>query len=300
MDILLEDHTILFQNIKNFNLTHTLLSGQAFRFTEEKGTDEETVFTGFVQDHYVKVIQKGNTLTLHSDYPDPAFWTVYFNLDVAYEGILEEITQDSFVKEAVDYAGKGIRILKQDPFETVMTFLCAQNTNIPNIIRMIQNLCCTYGEKKTYQNVTYSAFPSAEALAHADLLTLRDCKLGYRAPYVLRSAQMIHKGEIDLSHIESLPFFKAKEEIQKLPGIGPKVADCILLFSMKKYEALPTDTWIKKVLSENYSISAKNEKALCLQGQKLFGSYAGYAQQYLFHYARTTGKIQKGDRFENR
>jgi len=290
MKIVTENSKIYFNDITHFNLKETLTSGQTFRFTETE-IDGFKGFLGYVENYFIKVYQKDNSLVIYSNNNDPLYWQSYFNLDVDFDEILESISRDNLVKEAMTHYDFGIRLIKQNLFETIITFLCSQNNSIPNITRIINNLCMTYGEKITYEDMEYYAFPTVESLSNADLDTLKQCKTGYRNEYILNSSKAILNKEIDLDNIINLNTDDAKVELMKLHGIGPKVADCILLFSLRKYDAFPTDVWVKKIMQQKYNVESKNEKNKREKGREIFGPYAGYAQQYLFHYYRTTGEL---------
>ena len=191
---------------------------------------------------------------------------------------------DEKMHEAIAY-GSGIRILKQDVWEMLISYIISAANNIPRISRTIENISEKFGKHVVWKGKEYFLFPTPEELGKASLSELRDCNLGFRDKYVWNATQMVLKGEIDLNSIIKLEYDEAKKYLLQIPGVGSKVADCILLFSCGKIEAFPVDTWIKKVMNELYVDSANITKIHKYASEK-FGKYAGIAQQYLFYYKR--------------
>ncbi|MDW8022773.1 MAG: DNA glycosylase [Nitrososphaerota archaeon] len=283
-----------------FDLELTLCCGQAFRW-EKVGE----WWYGVLKDKAVKVRQTGRVLEFENAAPN--FLWDYFGLNDDLPTILSQISKDKYVEEAVK-ALEGLRILRQDPWECLISYICATYKNIPAIKRMLLNLSKKFGEKTLLDNRVFYIFPTARKLAKASVQELASCGLGYRAKYVAETAKRFIDGEFDIEKLRAKNFEEAREALLALPGVGPKVADCVLLFSLEKLEAFPVDVWVKRVIIKHYSnhfeegfvkrISLKKSlmkaeyERLRLFGQRYFGRYAGYAQEYLFHFERVvTGRI---------
>jgi N-glycosylase/DNA lyase len=182
--------------------------------------------------------------------------------------------------------GKSIRILKQDPWEMLISFIVSQNNNIPRIKKIIQALCENFGTEIISENERNFTFPAPVQLERATQNELKQIGLGYRDGYIMDAISKISWGEIDLDRIQKSDTGQARSELMKIKGVGGKVADCILLFGLSRYEACPHDVWVKRIFSEKYRIEKINEKKGYEFAQKKWGAYAGIAQQYLFYYER--------------
>jgi len=217
----------------------------------------------------------------------------FFREDDNYEKILKNITKDKIVKKASKYY-PGLRVTRQDPFQCCISFIISANSNIPNIRMRLQKLCIKFGTKVRFQKREFFLFPEPKRLANATLQELNECKLGYRAKYVLDTSRIIASGEIDFDKLKKVNYQETKELLLKLPGIGNKVADCVMLFSLEKLEAFPLDTWILKILQKYYSdnfhieekITKKKYENIHQQILNHFGIYSGYSQQFLFKMER--------------
>ena len=218
----------------------------------------------------------------------------FFRQDDNYVKILKEITKDKIVKKTVRYY-PGLRITRQDPFQCCISFIVSSNSNIPNIRMRLQKLCRKFGTKVRFQKRDFFLFPEPKRLARATMQELNQCKLGYRSKYVLNTSRAIASGEIDLDVLKKTKYEQAKESLLKLPGIGDKVADCIMLFSLEKLDAFPLDTWMLKILQKYYSdkfcidkktISKKRYEDVHQNVLEHFGRYAGYSQQFLYKMER--------------
>ncbi|MCL2634483.1 MAG: DNA-3-methyladenine glycosylase 2 [Oscillospiraceae bacterium] len=235
-----------FIKLENIDLETTFNCGQCFR-------------------RPFNVSQAENGIILHNiKKADIPYWENYFCTDEDYTELIKRFSQDKIMKVACEYA-PGIRVLRQDPFEALISFIISQNNNIKRISGIIAKMCECFGEN--------NAFPTAEVLAEADLSLL---KTGYRTRYITDAARKVHTGEIKLDEIHNMPYNEARHELMKIVGVGEKVADCVLLFGFHKTEAFPRDVWIKRVMSEYYP----NGLPDCIKG------YEGIAQQFLFHYIR--------------
>lgn len=241
---------------------------------EQIGEDRYRVIAG---DKYLELTQENKIVNFFCPEEDFLFfWIRYFDLDRDYQAYIEKINpRDRYLTEAAVLGG-GIRILQQDLWEMLITFLISQQNNITRIRRCINNICHRYGEKKISSNgVEYDAFPTPWALAQATEKELRDCNLGYRAKYVLDAVQKVDSGEISLKQIFSMNYKDAKKELLKLYGVGEKVADCICLFGLHHMDAFPVDTHIRQALDAHYKRGFPNRR---------YKGFRGVMQQYIFYY----------------
>ena len=222
----------------------------------------------------------------------------FFREDDNYGKILKNITRDKIVKKATgNYP--GLRVTRQDPFQCCISFIVSSNSNIPNIRMRLQKLCKKFGAKVRFQKRNFFLFPEPKKLANATLQDLQECKLGYRSKYVLDTSRLIASGEIDFDELKKMNYDQDKELLLKLPGIGDKVADCIMLFSLEKLDAFPLDTWMVKILQKYYSgnfcmdkktVSKKRYQSIRQNVLEHFGKYAGYSQQFLYKMERDLNK----------
>jgi N-glycosylase/DNA lyase len=208
-------------------------------------------------------------------------WEDYFDLKYDYNKIVEQLSggDDKFLKEAVAY-GSGIRILKQEPFEAMISFIISQNKNIPAIKNCIEGICNQYGEKRICvecNHLSYVTFPSAEVLAKADKDILRSLKTGYRDEYILQASKAVAEGELNLEMLKTFSCQDAVNTLKKIHGIGEKVANCISLYGLHHIEGFPVDVWILRVLKEVYHDKFSIDP---------YKGYAGIVQQYMFYYMR--------------
>lgn len=257
----------------NFSLTQICESGQCFRMFRES----DTLYSIIAGNRYLEAEQQGNQCTFYCEESEfEGFWKKYFDLDIDYAGYIKNIdSTDTYLLNAAAF-GSGIRILNQDLWEMIVTFLISQQNNITRIRRCINNICERYGEKQiTPQGKIFYTFPKAEALACLEEDALMECNLGYRSKYVVRTAGSIVSGEMDLDALRSMPYPKAREELLKLYGVGGKVADCICLFALHHLEAFPVDTHINQALTKHYQAGFPNDR---------YEGYQGIMQQYIFYY----------------
>ncbi|HIU76460.1 MAG TPA: DNA-3-methyladenine glycosylase 2 family protein [Candidatus Pelethocola excrementipullorum] len=259
--------------LKNFNMEQICNSGQCFRMNRI-GDHGYEVIAG---EHYLDLEQEGDTCRFDCTQQEfQEFWSPYFDLDRNYGAYIESIDPTDEYLTTVAAYGSGIRILKQDLWEMIVSFLISQQNNITRIRRCIGNICSRYGEKKKNPNgVAYDAFPTPEALAAATDEDLKACNLGYRSKYVIRTAQSIVSGEVSLEAVKGMEYDEAKAELMKLYGVGGKVADCICLFALQKLEAFPVDTHIRQALEKYYQHGFPMER---------YQGYEGVLQQYIFYY----------------
>jgi len=270
---------------ENFDLMKIFDCGQAFRFKETL----PGIFTGIAFGRVLKLSQEGSTLTLFDTTEEEYnnIWAKYFCMEMDYKEIDSLLSTDEEIIKAISY-GKGIRILKQELWEMMITFIISQNNNIPRISKLVEALCVNYGKAVEYEGTVYYTFPTPEELSTATEEELTALKFGYRAGYITGFADMVADGTFSLEELEKLPTADARKMLLSVKGIGGKVADCILLFGMGRYEVCPHDTWIKKALTEKYNIQNVNEKKGYDLVSAKWGNYAGIAQQYLFYAQRYT------------
>ncbi len=279
---------IILENVEDFNLTHILECGQCFRWKRE----EDGSYTGVIKNGVVNIISdEKNNISFNCEMKLDARKSIneYFDLDRNYSDIKKVISvDDNNMIEAIKY-GYGIRILNQDPWEMLISYIISAANNIPRISKTIESLSSTYGKRIIFNEKEYYMFPTPEELSKATVEDLRALNLGFRDKYVYGATQDVVSGKINLEEIKQLPYNEAKKELMKINGVGSKVADCILLFSMNKAEAFPIDTWIKKVMVKLYN-TKDNLKEIEKCAKLRFGNYAGIAQQYLFYYMRENNK----------
>ncbi len=265
---------IVFENIKDFDLAETFECGQCFRWNPHND-EYEGVSCG--KEAHVNISNGNLIISVLEENPDKEFWEKYFDVNLDYQKVKDEIKDiHPVLKEACKYA-PGIRILNQEPWETLCSFIISQNNNIPRIKGIIHRLCEIFGEK--IEN-NYS-FPSAEKIALLSEEDLKPLRCGFRVPYILDAAKKVSNREVDLLSLKNLPLEDARKELIKIHGVGPKVAECTLLYGLHRLDAFPIDVWMKKIMNKFF----KNESP------QIFGRFAGIAQQYLFHYIRMNPKL---------
>jgi N-glycosylase/DNA lyase len=278
-----------------FDLDFSLCCGQVFRWRKIGGW-----WFGVVGDQILKIRQRG--CEMECEGADEAFVQRYFALDVDLAEVSRCIAKDSQIKAALKRY-EGLRLVRQEPWTCLIGFICSIQKNIPAIEQMLTKMSAKFGEKKVFDGKEFYLFPSVERLALASENGLRECGLGFRAKYVLATAKKIHDKKIDLEALKAMPYLEARKVLLDFQGVGLKVADCVLLFSLEKLESFPVDVWVKRVILNHYADKLPTELVKKMQSrptltngeyQKIgdwargyFGGYAGYAQEYLYHYERT-------------
>ncbi len=248
--------------------------GQAFRWE----SDENGVYTGIAYGIPAKVWKENDEVFIMSE--DGAYekiWHKYFDMERDYKKLRREISRERSLYDACEF-GRGIRILRQEPWEALCSFIISQCNNIPRIKGIVEKLCTLCGEKKEFLGRTYYAFPTAEAVSRLSEKELSSLRSGYRAAYIKNAAEAVACGEFDLDEVSALPTADAKAELLRLSGVGEKVASCVLLFGMGKLDAFPVDVWMKRAITFFFGEGKFDYTR--------FGNYAGLAQQYMFHYMR--------------
>ncbi len=283
MKITEEKGKIILKNLHDFNPVHTFMCGQCFRWDESDGG-----FIGIAHGRavLVKQTENGNVEiynTTKKDFND--IWCDYFDFNTDYGAIKNTLSSDDSLKKAIKFGG-GIRILNQEPFECLISFIISTQNSIPRIKKIIAKMSELFGEKIEFNGKTYYAFPTCEALAQLNESDLAPLKVGYRAEYILDASKKVKNGEVDLNSLFDTDIQGARKELLKIKGVGPKVADCVLLFSLKKHGAFPIDVWIGRIMRSLYLGENATMKEILKFSSEKFSDYAGFAQQYLFYYAR--------------
>lgn len=257
----------------DFDLAQTLECGQCFRWEQ----DGQGRFTGFAGGRRLSIREDGaaGTIVLEGIHTEPerAFWADYFDLALDYGAVRQQLCREHPDLACMAEFAPGIRILRQEPWEALCTFILSQNNNIPRIKGIVQRLCTNFGEPVGEQ----FAFPAPERLAGLTVDDLAPLRSGFRAKYLLSAAQLVTAGAVDLPALYTLPMEQARAMLRQITGVGAKVAECVLLYGLHRLEAFPMDVWMKRAMQAFFPGYAPED----------FGAYAGIAQQYLFHYSRS-------------
>lgn len=286
----MKEQKYILKNLKSFEPSHIFDCGQCFRWNIQ----EDGSYTGIFNNNVINVKKENEVITFKGicDGNIEEIVTNYFDLNRDYEIIKNTLSKvDENVSNSIKY-GEGIRILNQDLWETIISFIISANNNIPRIKGIIERLSKKYGNKITWNNNTYYTFPTAQQLKNVTIQDYRNLGLGFRDIRLYETTQMILEKKFDLAKIHQEPdTLKVREQLLTLSGVGPKVADCILLFStLKRFEVFPIDVWVRRVMNELYiknDDEAKvNKKQIEKLAQEKFGDLAGIAQQYLFYWKR--------------
>lgn len=272
------------QDATTVNLDYTINSGQVFLW--EKAGD---TWYGIDGSELVVVTEPFKIIS------DKRHARRFFRLDDSMPRILSEIGRDETVRRAARKF-PGLRLARQDPFQCYVSFICSSNSSIQNIRSSLRRLCAKFGTKIVHENRQFFSFPTARSIARATAGDLLSCGLGFRARYVREAARAADSGRVDFAELAESDYGSALESLREVPGIGNKIADCILLFSLEKLESFPIDRWTRRILDKYYpkisaSVPGKSltEKRYSLLHEKIvehFGPYAGYSQQFLFKWER--------------
>jgi N-glycosylase/DNA lyase len=260
---------VVLTGVRHFVPQQTLDCGQCFRWSGNGGA-----FNGVAYGRGLELLYEGDSLTLKDVTPDEfeSIWKDYFDLNRDYRELRKRFEHDAVLTEAAAFS-PGLRLMRQEPWETLISFILSQNNNIRRIKGMVERLCERFGEPLAGGGC---AFPKPEALAVIDEAELAPVKCGYRASYITDAARRVAGGKLDLNELRTLDSDEARQRLMEIKGVGPKVADCVLLFGYGSLGLIPKDVWMKRVLSEHYPHGFPE----ALQ------DVAGIAQQFLFHYAR--------------
>ncbi|MBU5323449.1 MAG: DNA glycosylase [Sarcina ventriculi] len=306
LDIHYLDNKVVINNIKNFNIKQICECGQCFRWKKEK----ENNYIGVAYGRVIEVLQEDDTVTIYnaSEEDFKNIWIKYFDLERDYSKIKYILSQDEILKVALEY-GYGIRILNQDPFELVISYIISARNSIPVISKTINNICEAYGKKLDYKGKIYYAFPTIEELSKASVEEIKNLGGSFRSKYIVDTTNKIYMCNLakekkldeskeiieellekyDLEKIKNMSDNDCHKALQEFKGIGAKVSDCIMLFSMQKYSAFPVDIWVKRAMIHFYGANDTSLNKIRVFAREKFGELSGFAQQYLFYYAREKG-----------
>ena len=278
-------------HVRDYDLPGTLTSGQAFRWRSQDGAWE-----GVIGEHWVQLNQTPDGIAARTATPvtDWSWLRHYLQIHVDLDSILLTFPDDEPMRASV-LACRGLRLLRQDPWECLASFILSSTKQIVQIQQIIALLCERFGKPLVVPpgHAPAFAFPTAERLAACAETDLRGCKMGFRAPNLLKTAKVIAAGELNLESLRTRTTHQARAELINLPGVGRKIADCVLLFAYGFQDAFPVDVWVMKGLKQLYFAKRRpNAKRLRQFADSHFGPNAGYAQQYLFHYMRTVKRAE--------
>ena len=276
----------ILRNAKSFEPVHIFECGQCFRWNKE----EDGSYTGVIKNSVINVKKIGNDVEFTGvcDRNIKEICEEYFNLQTNYEAIKEKLSNiDIYLKNSIEY-GNGIRILKQDLWETLLSFIISANNNIPRIKTIIERIAKKYGNRIEYRNKMYYTFPTPEMLQNASIDDFRGLGLGFRDVRIYETVQRTLKGEIDLEKLKQEENTEVlRKKLLEIPGVGPKVADCVMLFALNRFDVFPVDVWVKRVISELYFNKKEQTPNVIHEfAEKQYGNLAGLAQQYLFYWRR--------------
>ncbi len=288
----MDDKIYEIENQESFELEDIFECGQCFRWNKQI----DGSYTGVARGAVINVKKDGKKVIFSGNSKESNFKELirdYFDLDTNYDDLKEKLSKiDENLKIATKF-GSGIRILNQDLWECIISFIISANNNIPRIKKIIEKLSLNYGEKIEWNGEEYYSFPSPESLAKASVDDLRNIGLGFRDVRVFNTTRKVLSKEFDIEQFKKIETTEEmREELLKLDGVGPKVADCILLFSMKRFDVFPIDVWVRRVMNELYIHNEDEEKVNKKEIEKLakekFLGIQGLAQQYLFYHRRSS------------
>ena len=273
-----------YKQMSDFDLTHIFDCGQCFRFNK----NPDGSYTGVAHGRALTVFQNGDGIVL-CDTPEKDLkniWLDFFDLDRDYSYIKSILSADPVMADAIRF-GSGIRILNQDLWESIISFIISASNNIPRIKGIIERLSENFGKKIEYMGKTYYSFPTPKELEGVTVEDLSVIRAGYRDKYIVDAVTKFNSGILSADYINSLSTPDAKKALMSIKGVGNKVADCILLFGMNRADSFPVDVWIKRIMEFCYFDGKEQSiKTISEFAAKKFGNFGGYAQQYLFFYAR--------------
>lgn len=265
------------------NIEHSINSGQVFLWEKENSN-----WYGINGQDVLKINSQGAIQTFSQKKTD--FFRTSDNLKI----ILNSLSKDKTTKQAIEkYI--GLRLIRQDPFQCLISFIVSSNSNIQKIKSTLENICKNFGKKISYDEREFFLFPRPQILEKATIQEIKKCGSGYRSEFILDAAKMVSSNQINFDYLKNCQYYEAKKIILEIPGVGNKVADCILLFSLEKLDAFPLDRWMIRVLEKYYpqifelttkTITDKQYSLLHEKITKYFGPYCGYAQQFLFKMER--------------
>lgn len=288
MKVYEKNELVILEGVTDFDPKHIFECGQCFRWKAE----DDGSYTGVAKGRVINVLREGETIYLKNtnlnDFND--IWKEYFDLDTDYSKIKDKLrSMDEYLEKATEF-GWGIRILRQDPWEMIISFIISSNNRIPMIQKAIANLSREYGTYiGKYNGVDYYDFPTPEQLNKASIEEIRSCSTGFRDKYIKSTTEDVVTNNDNVYKYRDLDTEDCRKELLKFNGIGPKVCDCIALFGMQKYDTFPVDVWVKRVMQEFYVEDDMSLPKIRKYAIDKFGDLSGFAQQYLFYYARELG-----------
>lgn len=302
--ITFKEDKILIQGVMNFNIKQILECGQCFRWDKISDTNYIIVAYGRV----IEIVQNNDEVVIYNSNEEDFnnIWRNYFDLERNYTEIKEVLAHDEILRKSVEF-GYGIRILNQDPFEMLISFIISARNSIPSIKRTVRNICEKWGEKIEYKGVEYYSFPTPQLIKDATLEEIQGTGASFRSKYIVATIKNVNEAilvkedmeinpdkyserpeilDFDLEYIKSLNDDECHIALQKFMGVGAKVSDCIMLFSMAKHSAFPVDVWVKRAMIHFYVAPDVSLNKMRVFARDKFGALSGMAQQYLFYYAR--------------
>ena len=288
MEIYEKENMVVLKGVIDFEPKHIFECGQCFRWKKEV----DNSYTGVAMGRVINVSKEGDTVYLKNtnleDFNN--IWKAYFDLDTDYSKIKNQLkNMDEYLKKATEF-GAGIRILRQDPWEMLISFIISSNNRIPMIQKAIKNLSKEYGTYiGNFRGEDYYNFPTPEQLNKATIEEIRACSTGFRDKYIKSTTERVINESEDVYNYKSLSTEECRKKLMEFSGVGPKVCDCISLFGMQKYDTFPVDVWVKRVMQEFYVEDDMSLAKIRKYALDKFGDLSGFAQQYLFYYARELG-----------
>ena len=288
MKVYEKENSVVIEGALDFDPKHIFECGQCFRW---KAEDDDS-YTGVAKGRVINVSREGNTVYLKNTNLEDfnKIWKSYFDLETDYAKIKNELkSMDEYLEKATEF-GWGIRILRQDPWEMLISFIISSNNRIPMIQKAISNLSREYGTYiGKFNGVDYYDFPTPEQLSKASIADIRACSTGFRDKYIKATTERVISENEDVYNYENLGTEDCRKKLMEFNGVGPKVCDCIALFGMQKYDTFPVDVWVKRVMQEFYVEDDMSLPKIRKYAIDKFEDLSGFAQQYLFYYARELG-----------
>lgn len=284
MNIETKNNDLILKNVSDFNLTHIFDCGQCFRFNQ----NDDGTYTGVAKGKALTISQTHDTVILYdtSEEDFKNIWYDFFDFDRDYKKIKSTLSCDPVMADAITF-GQGIRILNQDLWEAIISFIISSSNNIPRIKGIVERLCQNFGKKIEYMGKTYYSFPTLDELQGITADDLSVIRAGFRDKYIIDAIDKFSSGLLSVDYINSLSTTDAKNALMSIKGVGNKVSDCILLFGMNRADSFPVDVWIKRIMEYCYFNNEEQSiKTISDFANAKFGTLGGYAQQYLFFYAR--------------
>lgn len=292
-----KDHVVI-EGVKNFKLKHIFECGQIFRFEEVEENDFIVIAFGKL----IEVKEEGNNVVIYNTNEEEfnRIWLNYLDLNRDYSDIKEELSKDVLLKQSIEF-GYGVRVLNQDPFEMLLSFIISARNNIPSIKKTVNKISVKWGKQINYKDKIYYAFPSIYEIKDATLEEIQETGASFRSKYLIDTIKNVYNSVKDensklnednpylkynLDYIKRLSDDECHDALQEFKGVGSKVADCIMLFSMEKTSAFPVDVWVKRAMIHFYGAEDSSLNKIRIFARNKFEKLSGFAQQYLFYYAR--------------